>query len=191
MPLEEPINRLKSLERRINELERKGFQLKYPLDVFTRKIIKDVIDAEVTEFAGYTSKARAYRATSVQSINNESPTKIQLNAESYDVDGEFDSSSDYRFTATTTGYYQVNGVVKYSATVDGKVYVTIIRRNNTDIATSQLMSAGTDLMGVVIADVIYLTAEQYLELFTYHNSGAAKTIEYGTSKTYMSVHRIS
>ena len=151
----------------------------------------DWIEVTRSSSGAFTSKARAYRDSSTQSIDSGSATKVQLNAESYDVDSEFDSTTNYRFTATVEGYYQVNAVVKYSATVDTKIYVTIIRRNGTDIATSQLAASGTEKMGIVVADVVFLTAGQFLELFTFHDSGSAKTIENGESLTYMSVHRLS
>ena len=59
-----------------------------------------------------TTLSRAYRNTTNQAISDDSWTKVQLNAESFDIGGEFDSTTNYRFTATTTGYYLVCGQIK-------------------------------------------------------------------------------
>jgi hypothetical protein len=47
----------------------------------------------------------AYRTTSTQTITSGSNTKIQFNAEVFDTDNCFDSTTDYRFTPTSSGYY--------------------------------------------------------------------------------------
>jgi len=50
----------------------------------------------------------AYRATSTQSISSGAYTKIQFNAETFDTDNCFDSTTNYRFTPNKAGYYQMN-----------------------------------------------------------------------------------
>jgi hypothetical protein len=50
----------------------------------------------------------AYRATSGQSISSGAYTKIQFNAETFDTDSCFDSTTNYRFTPNKAGYYQMN-----------------------------------------------------------------------------------
>jgi len=50
----------------------------------------------------------AYRGTSTQSVSSGAYTKIQFNAESFDTDNCFDSTTNYRFTPNKSGYYQMN-----------------------------------------------------------------------------------
>ena len=50
----------------------------------------------------------AYRATSTQSISSGAYTKIQFNAETFDTDNCYDSTTNYRFTPNKAGYYQMN-----------------------------------------------------------------------------------
>ena len=50
----------------------------------------------------------AYRATSDQSVSASTYTKVQFNAESFDTDNCFDSTTNYRFTPNKAGYYQMN-----------------------------------------------------------------------------------
>ena len=138
-----------------------------------------------------TSKARAYRGTSVQTIPTAEATKVQLNAESYDVDGEFDSTTNYRFTATTSGYYQVNAAVRYDVATADKMYLCIVRRNGTDVMYNQFHASVAQPITSNISDVVYMTAGQYLELFTYHDSGVDRNVSYGDARTFLSVHKLS
>ena len=59
---------------------------------------------------------RAYRATSVQSLTINTATKIAFNAEDWDTDSCYDSTTNYRFTANKTGYYQFNTNISFDTT---------------------------------------------------------------------------
>jgi hypothetical protein len=49
-----------------------------------------------------------YRSGSTQSLSSATNTKIEFNTEDFDTDGCYDSSTNYRFTPTKAGYYQIN-----------------------------------------------------------------------------------
>ena len=51
--------------------------------------------------------------TGDQTLNTGTYTKIQYNAEGFDTDNNFDSTTNYRFTASKAGYYQINLVSSY------------------------------------------------------------------------------
>lgn len=53
----------------------------------------------------------AFRTGSAQSISSGTWTKVQLNTESFDTANCFDNVTNYRFTPTVAGYYQVNFAV--------------------------------------------------------------------------------
>ena len=57
-----------------------------------------------------------------QTLSNATLTKIQLQTEEFDTNSNFDSTTNYRFTPTVAGYYQVNGVVNIQGTA-GNNYV--------------------------------------------------------------------
>jgi hypothetical protein len=57
----------------------------------------------------------AFRSGSNQSITSATFTKIQFNGENFDTAGNFDSTTNYRFTPTTAGYYQVNITAAFDA----------------------------------------------------------------------------
>lgn len=63
--------------------------------------------------SGNTNPAfRAYR-NGTQSITSGADTKVAFNAESYDTNSCFDSTTNYRFTPNVAGYYQFNAGISY------------------------------------------------------------------------------
>ena len=119
---------------------------------------------------------------------------IQLNAESFDLGNDFDAST-HRFTAPRTGYYQVNaGVLYTSLGTDIDTIVTAIEKNGTAPWVVAKESSRQDEVVHTIADIMYLNANDYIELFNDYSgpTGAAVTI-YGNSYgiyTYLSVSQL-
>jgi len=137
------------------------------------------------------SRARAYRDTSAQSIAASTNVKVELNAESYDEQGEFDSSTNYRFTATKAGYYLVCAAIEYAGMDDGVRYKASIYKNGTEVARNYQRAGGTGSQAVTISDIVYLAAGDYLELWTKHESSGAQDISYGSALTFMAIHKLS
>ncbi len=139
------------------------------------------------------SKARAYR-DATQAITTDTWTKVQLNAETFDINNEFDSATNYRFTATVAGYYLVSGALKYTNVAPSLPFHIAFYKNGavySQIRTFTMALAGDD-EGIGMSDIIYLTAGQYVELWTYHYMGGpTKNIMLGSDVTFMSIHRIS
>lgn len=138
-----------------------------------------------------TAKARAYRNTSTQTINNASFTKVQLNAESYDPGSNFDSATNYRFTVPTTGYYAVTGVVLYNSTTTDKRYICAVYQNGAEIFENEAHASHANGLSVTTTDYVFLTASDYVELYTYHESGSSTTVANGSQYTYLSIHLLS
>ena len=73
-----------------------------------------IVDASVTQAklgAGVSGNGPAFsanRATSNQTVTSAALTKVQLNAETFDTDNAFDSTTNYRFQPTVAGYYPVS-----------------------------------------------------------------------------------
>ena len=138
------------------------------------------------------SGARAYRNTSNQTIGTGSWTKVELNAESWDTQGEFDSTTNYRFTATYAGYYQVNASLYWVTLTDQSWYAIKIRKDGaSDWGKGFYRASGTGDMSTHTSDIIYLAAGSYIELYCYQNTGGDDAINNGESQSYMSVHKLS
>ena len=65
--------------------------------------------------------APAFSATSSggQSFSNGTFTKVQINTKVFDTNNNFDSTTNYRFTPTVAGYYQVNSNWFISSVING------------------------------------------------------------------------
>jgi len=66
-----------------------------------------------------------------QSLSDATWTKIQFNVENVDSGGAFDSSTNYRYTPQTSGYYFVSLNVGIGCTADNTIdkFSTAIYKN--------------------------------------------------------------
>ena len=74
----------------------------------------------------------AFQATmsSNQSISDSSATKVQFNSETFDTDGTYDPSTNYRFTPAVAGKYHVTAKLSYAdANADDKYQDVYIYKN--------------------------------------------------------------
>lgn len=177
---------IQELKKRIEELEKmKGFQLTRPLDPISKEIINKTINERIT-------KIRAYRTTSDQTIASGGGFhKVEFNAEEYDNQSEFDSTTNYRFTAKKSGYCQVNATVRWGSTVDQKRYFMHIAKNGTSYCYQILQGSGTEALTSSLNDIIKMTVGDYLEVFVQHNSGVNKDILATSEFTRFSIHKLS
>jgi len=137
------------------------------------------------------SRTRAYRGTSNQIISNNSITKLELNAETYDVLEEFDPITYHRFTAKNTGYYQIVGQVQWHASIDQSRHSLYIKKNGSYYTTyATANSSGTAFFNPVIAEVVYLDEGDYLEMFVYQATGVDQAIDYTEPGTFMAIHKV-
>ena len=135
--------------------------------------IKDGVAVYGDNAPNITPKAKAY-PTNNQTIATGTWTKVVLNAEIYDVGNDFDSTTNYRFTAPVSGYYLVIGQLIWNSMGNNSFYLSIWRNGSSAdrIVTDSIKPA----VGVVhtqrIVDIVYLTANQYIELYCYQDSGS-------------------
>lgn len=137
------------------------------------------------------TKIRAYLATADQTIGTGSATKVALNAEDYDIMAEFDSTTNYRFTAKKKGHYIIIGSVNYKDPVADKIVSAYIYKNGSVVTENSVHTSSTSGITVMVADILSLDAGDYIELYTEHNTGANEDIEAVSSRTFLSIHKIS
>ena len=118
---------------------------------------------------------RAVRATTNQSFAQSTFVKIQYNAETFDTDNCFDSTTNYRFTPNKAGYYQLNvsmsGGFTAGQTTIGKFY-----KNGTVYSTFCAEAPDINDLSVSGADLVYLNGTtDYVEVYVYH-TGATRNI---------------
>jgi hypothetical protein len=120
----------------------------------------------------------AYRSTTNQSFSAATYTKIQFNAENFDTANNFDSSTNYRFTPTTAGYYQINMNVLMSSTAGTNVFMDIlIYKNGTSYAASEFTNNSGGYNGGALSSVIYFNGStDYIEGYIWQNSGTGQLV---------------
>jgi hypothetical protein len=145
--------------------------------------------------SGTEVKARAYLSSAQADLVNTSATLVNLDAESYDIGSDFNTTT-HLFTAPVTGYYDVKAQVHLSSVVVNKEYHLFIKRDSTDVLHNWNNSPAT-LVNLIfsmrIEDTIYCTAGQTLGLWVQSDSGGNTVDLYGTDPkfNYMSVHLLS
>jgi len=119
-----------------------------------------------------------YRGTSAQSFAQNTWVKIQLNAESWDTANAFDSTTNYRFTPATAGYYQINialninvqnvpANIAINAYKNGSNYANLYRMAAND-GNNEVIGGGT---------IIYLNGTtDYLEFYIYSSGNNTRQI---------------
>lgn len=122
---------------------------------------------------------RAYRNSSNQSISAGTWTKIQYNAESWDTDSCYDSTTNYRFTPTKAGYYAVN--VAYISLGTNSGHVGFYKNGTSYIAPGQ-WGYGT-YWAAHVSGLVYLNGTtDYIEAYTWQNSSG--TVQAGVTDSY-------
>jgi hypothetical protein len=110
-----------------------------------------------------------------QSISNNTYTKLQFPSEEYDTNNNFDNATNYRFTPTVAGYYQISGC--FQVATQAEKFVMIYKNG-------VINKAGNDLIGWLasVSAIVYFNGStDYVELYGYTGSGASTTSQAGAA----------
>jgi len=118
-------------------------------------------------------------------------TKVNLNAETFDTNGNFDSTTNYRYNVPVNGFYQLNANVTINGNTN-RVFVAIYKngsggtelaRNDTNISNAVAVPFSS-----ACSVLAQLTAGEYVELFHASSAVAGGT---GAFATHMSGFLVS
>lgn len=128
-----------------------------------------------TATAGVPVNGPAFSAysTNAQSINSGVTAKIQLNTEVFDTNSNFDNTTNYRFTPTVAGYYQINGQIALNGSSVGYARVMIFK-NGTSYAEGNSGPNNT-ITGAesTVSSIVYMNGStDYVEMYCYLYTGA-------------------
>ena len=114
-----------------------------------------------------------------QVISNATNTKIQNGVENFDTNNCFDSTTNYRFTPTVAGYYQVNANLTLNAASTSTVISSFIYKNGTTavVATQTPFNSGGSYVTAACSTIIYMNGTtDYIEQYVWQNSGGSLTV---------------
>jgi len=149
------------------------------------------VNGTVGTFSGQNYPAfRAYGDPS-QSIPNTVATKIEFNQETFDTDGNYDTSN-YRFIPQVAGKYFFYASVRMAgfttAVTNFQVY---LYKNGSLVSRYAKESVNYANPNNSISDIITMNGStDYVEVFLYHNFGSAKNTDNGSANTYFVGYRI-
>lgn len=123
-----------------------------------------------------------------QTLGTGAAAKVQLNSEIFDVGGNFDNATNYRFVAPVNGYYLVSGGIEISQMPDAKRIIVYIYKGGAEYARCQAHASYAQDIGAQITQIVQLNATEYVELYAFQDSGSDKNI---TTATNMNVQLIT
>ncbi len=106
----------------------------------------------------------AYQGTS-QTLTSTVYTKIALNTERFDTNNNFDSTTNYRFTPTVAGYYQINYNFYATTTSTLTSFVGVLYKNGATYEYSSINQINS-LQAASGSSLVYMNGTtDYLELY--------------------------
>lgn len=131
-------------------------------------------------------KFSAYRSANTTATAS-AWSKVALDAELFDTGSNFDSTTNFRFTAPIAGFYLITG----AATVNvGASILTQAALYKNGLALIQgpvsvNTASGTSSVAAGVTGYIQLAASDYIELWTFNTQGSAPTLVGAAVNTYL------
>ena len=123
----------------------------------------------------------AYHSGTAQSISANTTTKITFNAETFDPDNTFDSTTNYRFTPGVAGYYNIQISAGSNGSSAHNMYLYIYKNGS---ANCYLYIDSQTYPGANFSRTLYLNTTDYIE--GYVRLSATNTIESGDASCFIS-----
>ena len=146
----------------------------------------------VAQSGGSTAPAFAAVPSGAQSIANATDTKVSFQTEVFDTNSDFDNSTNYRFTPTVAGKYQINAGVGISSLDPGNQLIIKIYKNGTAYRSHKTFSSVNDSQSTVISDILDMNGStDYVEIYAYQNDGSARNTYTTEGATFFSGSKIA
>jgi hypothetical protein len=134
----------------------------------------------LTATGGITVGATAAPAFSANggtvSASNNTNTKVPFNTEKFDTNSNYDNVTNYRFTPTVAGYYQINATIGYQSSATGLVEIDIFKNGSRYFFGTAIANSSTGPQISVSSIVSLNGSTDYIEIYGYQSSGGALNI---------------
>lgn len=137
-------------------------------------------------------RARVYRASTNQSILNNTATAIQFNAEDYDTTDIHNLAvNNTRITIPSggAGLWKFDAQVKFAASAVGNRTIAIYK-NGSEVARSDHLNIGANTMSVQVSFEDNAASIDYYEVYVIQTSGGALDVVFGQTATYFAAVKI-
>ena len=142
-----------------------------------------------TGFGGTNTPAFLAKMGSTQTISTSSTTKLQYDTEVFDTDGKYDNSSNYRFTPTVAGKYQVGMQVRFVGAGLQNVKL-FFYKNGSQHKRTEFSQANTsqNQSFAVFTTIIELDADDYIE--AYINASGSTSVYGNNDDNYFLAYKL-
>jgi hypothetical protein len=122
--------------------------------------------------------------SSAQTLSNGVSSKLQFQTKEFDTNNNFDNATNYRFTPTVAGYYQINGGWQPSTGSTVNLSVNLYK-NGSAYKQGPYVTANLSNSNYNVSSVVYCNGStDYLELYAYNNSGGSVVVVNSIPATY-------
>lgn len=122
-------------------------------------------------------KFSVYRNGS-QTVATATPVKIQWNAETFDTNNNFDSTTNFRYVAPIDGFWQINARIENNGS---GILLIYLYKNGVEFKQGGRSTIASGLSAVTLNELVQLSATDYIEIFVYSDNAAAPAS--GTAST--------
>jgi hypothetical protein len=125
----------------------------------------------------------AYQSSAQSALSAGTTTKITLQTEEFDTNSNFDSTTNYRFTPTVAGYYQLNAGIQFNGSTVG-IYAVLFKNGSSYKQGIYIPnSSGMGSPSSVVSSVVYFNGStDYAEFYAYTGSSIPPIA--GIERTY-------
>lgn len=122
-----------------------------------------------------------------QTVTSATWTKVTLNYEDFDTNNNFDSTTNYRFTPTVAGYYQISWGLYGGGTTNTTLVCGAIYKNGTVYKQGSYVSFSSYVGALSTGSaLVYLNGStDYVELYGYVAGSGVMQINAQSSLTYL------
>ena len=131
---------------------------------------------------------------SPQTVSSGASTKVAFNAESFDIGGCFDSTTNRRFTPTVPGVYSVSWLVTFKSTgaMTANTYTPNLYKNGALLAGSNYANCAATIAALGGQALVFMNGTtDYLEVFGSVTGTGTLTFGGGTGETLFSAFLVT
>jgi hypothetical protein len=136
---------------------------------------------------GTNTPAFSAYSTIDRSITNNTATLVEINAENFDTDSTYDTST-YKFTPGVSGkyflYFRFFYTTQFNSSIRGYIY-----KNGAEVAHIDFTHAQSD-NGVMLTTIQSADADDYFQAYTFQNSGSSRNYVGGSQLNEFGGYRI-
>jgi len=104
-------------------------------------------------------------SNNTQNVSSNVLTKIAINTKVFDTNTNFDATTNYRFTPTVAGYYQVNGALNFSVSSGQSAATIVVYKNGSAVNYGNYVT-GSYAAILNISLILYLNGStDYIEIY--------------------------